>query len=76
MTHAKTGLDWSKLSTSIPDNELSSINDAVYDLGAIIAELEKGLDDFSTHSMNDMALYLQGAKDMLSEVLLYLNRCK
>jgi len=76
MTHAKTGLDWRKLSTSIPDNELSSMKGTVYDLDSIIVELEKGLDSFSTHSMNERTLYLQGAKDMLSEVLLYLDRCK
>ena len=40
---------------------------------AITVELEKYRDNFSTHSMNDHTLYLQGSKNMLDRVINYLK---
>ena len=62
------------LGYSISDNSLYAINGQVRDIDAIIEELQKVVDTFSTHSMNESALYLQGQKSMLEIVIKYLKR--
>jgi len=49
-------------------------NGELYDLKEIIGELRLHYDRYSTHSMNETALYLQGRKDGLLEVIKYLQR--
>ena len=59
---------------SISDNEFCAINGNVRDIDAIIAELQEVLNDFSTHSMNESILYLQGQRDMINIIITYLKR--
>ena len=44
------------------------------DMDGIIAELKETHDNFSTHSMNETGLALQGMKIALGEVIEYLER--
>ena len=44
------------------------------DVDEILSELRKALDAFSTHSMNETALYLQGKRDGLKDAIEYLER--
>jgi len=59
---------------AISDNETCSINGQVRDIDAILEELQGVLDNFSTHSMNESALFLQGQKSMLEIIIKYLKR--
>jgi len=63
------GINWKKYGHSIGDSEekLRNIND-------ILSELEEIQQHFSTHSMNESALFLQGKAEMLTEVIQYLKR--
>lgn len=44
------------------------------DMNMIIDELREVYDNFSTHSMNETSLALQGMKIALGEVIIYLER--
>ena len=59
---------------NISDNEFCAVNGNVRDIDAIIAELQEVLNDFSTHSMNESILYLQGQRDMINIIITYLKR--
>lgn len=52
----------------ISDNERT-----LRDIDAVIEELKKVQNNFSTHSMSDHALFLQGKLEMLNEVIEYLE---
>lgn len=49
-------------------------SDRLRDMNAIIAELKEVHENFSTHSMNETGLALQGMKIALGEVIEYLER--
>jgi len=59
----------SDLNICIADNDGN-----LRDIDEVIEELQKLYDNYSTHSMNDHALYLQGEKNMILEIIRYLKR--
>ena len=63
---------WNECSLVISDNVSSSDN--LRDRDEIIDELTKVYDNYSTHSMNESALFFQGEKAMLGQVVDYLKR--
>lgn len=63
---------WNECSLVISDNVSSSDN--LRDRDEIIDELTKVYDNYSTHSMNESALFFQGEKAMLGQVIDYLKR--
>jgi hypothetical protein len=58
-----------QLGILISDNEGNLRN-----VDEIISELQGLYDGWDTHSMNDSALYLQGQKDMILNIINYLKR--
>jgi len=55
-------------------NEISDSEGELRDISAIRNELNTIKENLSTHSMNEHQLYLNGRKDMLIEVIKYLER--
>lgn len=46
-----------------------------YDLEEVVHELKDYNDVFDTHSMNEGILFKQGQKDMLEQIIKYLEKC-
>lgn len=69
-----TTINWPEYGNSIADNELSAINNRVRDIDAIIQELKEIHQNYNTHAMSDHGLWLKGGKEMLGEVIEYLER--
>ena len=69
-----TGIDWTKYGNAIADNEYHADNGNVRDIDAILVELKEIYENYSTHAMSDRVLWLQGGKEMLGEVITYLER--
>jgi hypothetical protein len=59
---------------SIADNHACSLAGNLKDIDSIIIELQEVYNNFSTHSMNESTLYLQGQKSMLAIIIDYLKR--
>lgn len=57
---------------SIADND--TYGGRMRDIDGVLADLRSTYDSFSTHSMNETALALQGMKIALGEVIEYLER--
>lgn len=55
---------------------LPNIGTAQEFISELIDILEKEHENFSTHSMNEGALFLQGQKDMLGQIITMLKREK
>lgn len=66
--------NWGKYGYAIADNDCASINGNLRDIDAILVELREIHEQFSTHAMSDHALWLKGKKEMLSEIIEYLER--
>ena len=62
-------IEWGKYG-----NEIADCEGDLRDMSGIISELEEIERNFSTHSMNEHALFLQGKAEMLNEVIQYLRR--
>jgi hypothetical protein len=71
MLRCKNEVAYENLSLGISDN---FIEGETYNLKEIVDELTKFEANFDTHSMNDTFLFLQGQKDMLSKIILYLKK--
>jgi len=61
-------VDWCEFGNGISDSE-----GKLRDVSAIINELNTIKENLSTHSMSEHQLYLSGRKDMLIEVIKYLE---
>jgi hypothetical protein len=52
----------------------SNIGSAPDFISELVEFLEEMYENFSTHSMNESALFLQGQKDMLDQIITFLKR--
>ncbi len=53
---------------------ISDCDGQLRDITSIVADLKEVNSNFSTHAMSDHKLYLQGQKDVLVEIIKFLER--
>lgn len=70
-----SNIDWNNYGRGIADNSYNSTTGEVRDVAAIVEELKEIEAEFCTHAMSEHALFLQGKKQMMSEIIEYLERC-